>query len=70
MSAELRVSEYAGSGGFIEISVYEGDALRGIVTHPCRGAKWFLHLPKGGSRGQKFQSRAKAMAAIVPEPAY
>ena len=62
-AAPLRVREHAGKDGFVEIAVYDGDALLGIVIRPCSGAKWFLHLPRGGLRGIKHQSRKKALAA-------
>lgn len=55
-----------------EIGVYvdpviptAGRICAAIVTHPCTGAKWFVHDRYTGARGVPFKTRKAALWAAI-----
>lgn len=67
MSA-VTLRESRGPDGWSEIGVYVGDQLRGIVTHPCTGARWFAQrVDQFGPRGKPHPTRKAAIEAVTNE---
>jgi hypothetical protein len=59
-------------GDWSEIAVYVDPVLPGagkictsIITHPCSGAKWFVHDRDTGVRGVPFKTKKLALWAAI-----
>ena len=61
----LKFRERVFGGGSIEISVYNGDKIFAVVTHPpIKGAKWFVHF-FGSFKKEKYPSKKKALDSLL-----
>jgi hypothetical protein len=68
----MRLLETRLGGGAVEIGVRTAEGeLVAVVTHPCRGAPWFLHRAgRSHCQRERFPTRRAALAAAgVVEPA-
>jgi hypothetical protein len=64
MFNNVHLTETRGEGGWCEIGVRRADQLIAVVTHPCAGAKWFVHF-SGWRRKEAYKSKEKAIAAAT-----
>lgn len=61
---KFRVKRQRLGGGASEVAVYGiWNELIAVITHPCRGAKWFLHRA-GSHVREKFPTLKAALAAV------
>jgi hypothetical protein len=69
MSKFLKItSESRSDGGWCEIGVRDiAGTLVAVVTHPCTGAAWFVHMAGKPYplKKRKFSSRRKALAEVM-----
>jgi len=61
------IAETKAPGGWREIAIRAQDrSLIAVITHPCAGAKWFLH--RADSRiSLRFATKKAALAAALQE---
>jgi hypothetical protein len=61
----MRLLETRLGGGAVEIGVRTAEGeLVAVVTHPCRGAPWFLHRAgRSHCQRERFRTRRDALAA-------
>lgn len=52
-----------GADGWCEIAVRSAGELVAVITHPCAGAKWFIHRAITARR-ESFRSRKAALASL------
>lgn len=67
MFNNVHLTETRAKGGWCEIGVRHGDQsgeLMAVITHPCAGAKWFVHFT-GWRPKESYKSKEKAIAAAV-----
>ena len=62
---DIRMITTRKDGGWSETGVYVGNALHAVVTHPCAGARWFLHTMDFKAR--RYASQKAALAAATKE---
>lgn len=65
--SDFRVSKQRLGGGAVEIGIRNAtNDLVAVITHPCKGAKWFLH-GVGFAPKRKFPTEKAAMDAVISE---
>lgn len=53
-------------GVFVDAVLPYGPSIcAAIITHPCAGAKWFVHDRNTGCRGVPFKTRKSALWAAI-----
>lgn len=60
----FRETRSADGTGWCELGIYRGAVLLGVVSHPRKGAAWFVH-PPGGGRPQRYRTRGAAVYAVM-----
>jgi len=62
---DIRMITTRKDGGWSETGVYVGNTLHAVVTHPCAGARWFLHTTNFKTR--RYSTQKAALAAATKE---
>lgn len=64
MFNNIRLTETRAKGGWCEIGVYRSGDLMAVITHPCAGAKWFVHFT-GWRPKESFKNKEKAVESAI-----
>ena len=63
--ADIRMVTTRKESGWSETGVYVGNDLHAVVTHPCAGARWFLHTINFKTR--RYSTQKAALEAAKKE---
>lgn len=63
---EDRRGDWSEIGVFVDhILPAAGKICAAVITHPCKGAKWFVHDRDTGCRGVPFKTKKLALWAAI-----